>query len=129
MHAKPQKRLESSGMSNRLANVPAVHRVLACPQLGDAIVRHGVTLVRDAVRDALAEVRLAIHNGLATPGIEAVAGRALEVLADRTHAAYPEVINATGVLIHTNLGRAPTRGLPPTGYLALEARSRDRRAW
>jgi len=37
--------------------------------------------------------------------------------------AYPAVINATGVLLHTNLGRAPmSQALPQTlqGYLALE---------
>ncbi len=34
--------------------------------------------------------------------------------------AYPEVINATGVLIHTNLGRAPRLPAPLPPYLALE---------
>ena len=34
--------------------------------------------------------------------------------------AYPEVINATGVLIHTNLGRAPRLAAPLPPYLALE---------
>jgi len=47
----------------------------------------------------------------------------LVVLNGWTRPAYPEVVNATGVLIHTNLGRAPLPADPPrslASYLALE---------
>ena len=42
------------------------------------------------------------------------------MLERRAAVAYPEVVNATGVLIHTNLGRAPLLASQTSGYLALE---------
>jgi L-seryl-tRNA(Ser) seleniumtransferase len=107
-------------MGTRLAKVPAVHRVLARPELAQAVSRHGLAQVREAVRDALAEVRLALGSGALAPGLATVAERALALLVERTRPAYPQVINATGVLIHTNLGRAPASAALPAAYLALE---------
>ncbi len=54
---------------------------------------------------------------------EALEGEILDTLRTGVASAYPAVINATGVLLHTNLGRAPLpRRLPPSlkSYLALE---------
>ena len=86
--------------------VPAVDRVVetieaAHPELPPWAVRAGV-------RRAVAEARERLAAGGAEPGI--VAG--IEERA-RTHAAalagpHPaRVVNATGVVLHTNLGRAP----------------------
>ena len=55
--------------------------------------------------------------------VEALEHEILDVLRVSTVAAYPSVVNATGVLLHTNLGRAPLwRDLSPSleSYLALE---------
>jgi L-seryl-tRNA(Ser) seleniumtransferase len=81
--------------------------------------RHGATAVRDAIRSVVSEARGQIERGGAAPSIEAVVRRVLELLAE-SRPGYPEVINGTGILIHTNLGRAPRlEGLLPS-YLALE---------
>jgi L-seryl-tRNA(Ser) seleniumtransferase len=52
--------------------------------------------------------------------LPALVAEARTLLARHAASAYPEVINATGVLIHTNLGRAPRLGVDASGYLALE---------
>ena len=103
-----------------LAALPAVHRLLAEPELRQAAAEHGHVAARDAVREALAEARQRISGGDPAPPIAALVVDARQRLALRAASAYPEVINATGVLIHTNLGRAPR--LDPTlpAYLALE---------
>ena len=82
----------------------------------------------EACRAAAGELRRRIaEDDLAGDALDAACDRLeediLEVLHAFTRPAYPEVINATGVLIHTNLGRAPLSGNIPlsiASYLALE---------
>ncbi|MGY1728969.1 L-seryl-tRNA(Sec) selenium transferase [Geodermatophilus sp. SYSU D01062] len=80
--------------------VPRTDTLLADPALADAASRLGRELVKDAVR----EVQSRIRAGELAPG-DAVAA----VLAGlpSTASALRPVLNATGVLVHTNLGRAP----------------------
>lgn len=90
-----------------------------------AIERFGRATVRDAVRRALDEARGIVDEGGRVPDLEAIVASSLAVLGRLTAAAYPEVINATGVLIHTNLGRAPAMPPPAAAYLALEFNLED----
>ena len=107
-------------MTNPLAGLPAVHRLLAEEPLRQARERHGAATVRAAVREVLADARRRVARGEPTPAAPALAAEAGALLARREVAAYPEVLNATGVLIHTNLGRAPHLAADVSGYLALE---------
>ncbi len=107
-------------MGDQRAALPAVHRLLARPDLHQAILRHGRGACREAVRRAMEEARRAAQAGAPVPDAEQLAARALGFLQATSPFAYPEVINATGVLIHTNLGRAPRLAPPLPPYLALE---------
>ncbi len=107
-------------MANPLATLPAVHRVLALEAMGPERARHGPAAVRQAVREALDGARAGVARGGPAPTPETIAAEAQAALARRASAAYPEVLNATGVVIHTNLGRAPRPGAVAPGYLALE---------
>jgi L-seryl-tRNA(Ser) seleniumtransferase len=92
---------------DRRRSLPSVDRLLAHAALQRAVAQHGRDLAVETARAALADVRAAIQNGAETPDLAALAAeiaRRLAVLARGT--LYP-VINATGVIIHTNLGRAP----------------------
>ena len=82
-------------------------------------------LARDGVREALSlygrealkeEIRNAIGEG-ETQG-EALLARARDLLEHRFPPTLARAINATGVLLHTNLGRAPT---PAAAREALES--------
>ncbi len=83
-----------------LRELPSVDRALADPRL--AGVPHELALV--AVRGALERARAAIRAG-EEPG-DPVEVALAEVASARTPS-LRRVINATGVVIHTNLGRAP----------------------
>ena len=80
--------------------VPRTDTLLADGQLAPAIERLGRDLVKDAVRSVQARVRA----GEVAPA-DAVAA-VLAVLPETAASLLP-VLNATGVLVHTNLGRAP----------------------
>jgi len=80
--------------------VPRTDLLLADPRLAAAERRLGRTLVKAAVGRAQQRAR----DGQITP--EQVADAAVAELPAHAAALTP-VINATGVLVHTNLGRAP----------------------
>lgn len=80
--------------------VPRTDAVLADPRLAEAVHRLGRGLVKRAVVDAQQQARA----GAITPA--EVADAALAAL-PRTATRLRPVLNATGVLLHTNLGRAP----------------------
>lgn len=87
-------------MTDPRRRIPRTDAVLADPRLAAATEALGVTLVKQAVADAQQRAR----TGEIPP--EAVADSALGNLP--AHAtSLRRVINATGVLVHTNLGRAP----------------------
>jgi len=107
-------------MPNPLAAVPAVHRVLAVEALQAACARLGRTVVRAAVREAVAAARTRVARGGSPPQIGDLVHEVTASLERRAVPAYPSVVNATGVIIHTNLGRAPRLREDGPGYLALE---------
>ncbi|HZR85023.1 MAG TPA: L-seryl-tRNA(Sec) selenium transferase [Candidatus Binatia bacterium] len=90
-------------------SLPGVDAVLGSPEAGALCERFPRALVADAVRGVLDDARRRIAAGektapVAVPAIVARAGDAIAALAA---ARPPRVVNATGVVLHTNLGRAP----------------------
>ncbi|WP_409328987.1 L-seryl-tRNA(Sec) selenium transferase [Trujillonella humicola] len=80
--------------------VPRTDTLLADGRLAPAIERLGRDLVKDAVRGVQARIR----SGEVAP---AAAVPAVLAALPATAASLRPVLNATGVLVHTNLGRAP----------------------
>ncbi len=73
---------------------------------GVAVGRHGREAVVGAVRAVLARVRPAVLAGAAPPDAEAVAVQAMAALERAEQPSLRPVFNLTGVVLHTNLGRA-----------------------
>ncbi len=92
--------------------LPAVDDLLRAPELAGLLARDGRTVTTNALRSVLARVRQEIASGLLeSDGVTlALAGLPAAVEQEARKAiAYSlrPVINATGVILHTNLGRAP----------------------
>ncbi|MEW6573209.1 MAG: L-seryl-tRNA(Sec) selenium transferase [Bacillota bacterium] len=86
-----------------LRQLPAVDEVLRWPEISKLLTVYPRGVIVEAVRKVLANVREAVSKGA-----PAETGR--EVLIHQVHGAcrpkLRQVINATGVVLHTNLGRA-----------------------
>ena len=91
-----------------LRQIPSVDELLGRPALRELEARVGHRLVRDAIRRVLADVRGQIASGAASDVSPETLEREIVATA-RTAAEFSlrPVINATGVILHTNLGRAP----------------------
>jgi L-seryl-tRNA(Ser) seleniumtransferase len=110
-----------------LRALPRVDRVAAHAALDDARRALGAAAVSSLARDAVGEARDAVRDGAPAPTLDAVAARAAVMARARIDARVRRVINATGVVLHTNLGRAPlaadaVSALATTaaGYASLE---------
>ncbi len=95
------------GSGQALRRLPSVDRLLSRPDVAALIEAHGRPLTTDAIRAAIDTARLAIQRGGDLPAESTLIEHASDLLRDWTGSRPRPVINATGVIIHTNLGRAP----------------------
>jgi L-seryl-tRNA(Ser) seleniumtransferase len=96
--------------NNPFRNLPSVNEVLAALALQALEREQAHEVIVAAVRQELDELRRRVSQGEAVDGqarADAVAGRVVERLGRELRPKLRKVINATGILLHTNLGRAP----------------------
>src|SRR5579885_2248284 len=105
------KRALSPEKAELLRQIPSVDELLAQPRLAALASRVDRSLV-DVARAALAEIRARIAGDPGTGAVAAFSTGEIETMisdwVERILArSLLPVINATGVVLHTNLGRAP----------------------
>ena len=90
-----------------LRALPKMDLLLARPALAGSPLPYA--LRRQAARQVLDEYRAALRAGAlsAVPGLDELEQSVLRRGAELARPALGRVINATGVVLHTNLGRAP----------------------
>ncbi len=97
-------------MSNVLRNIPSVNELLEKPALRKLVdranrntvvsgVRHFLDNLRNEVQDAAADIKI--------PSASELADRIAHWIVTEDSSNLRPVINATGILLHTGLGRAP----------------------
>jgi L-seryl-tRNA(Ser) seleniumtransferase len=106
---------------SKLRQIPSVDRLLGLKAVQALIDAFGRQQTVDALREALDAVRDDVRAGGEIPDTASLAARASRRLKERLAPTLRPVINATGVIIHTNLGRAP---LSTTAREAMDAISR-----
>lgn len=102
-------------------DLPAVHEVLNHSKLADSLLSVGRPAVVNAIRAVLKELRHALlcrHLSISdTELLDLILNRVVTLLDDVAGDRIVPVINATGVILHTSLGRAP---LAATAIRAVE---------
>lgn len=90
-----------------LRGIPSVDAILHSPQGIDLIGNFGRNLATSAIRQVLDEVREDVKTGSEIPQIDMIVHQAESISEFWTRPSLMPVINATGIILHTNLGRAP----------------------
>ncbi len=92
----------------RLASIPSIDRLLATSWAKELLAEHARAFVVGSVREACDAVRAELRAGRDPgPDLEArIALHARTAAERRTDSGPVAVVNATGVVLHTNLGRA-----------------------
>lgn len=112
-----------------LRNLPSIDTLLQTETAAHLIARFGRPLTLDAFRFVLDEIRTRFKTSgqLDLPATDLILAQAESKLTAWTNSTLHPVINATGVILHTNLGRAPlsdatTRAMDAVsrGYSNLE---------
>jgi len=98
-----------------------VDHLLSNESVATLVATYGRQQTVEALRESLSLARDEIQDGAAAPDDETLVERAAHHLRTRLSPTLRRVINATGVIIHTNLGRAP---LSTAAQAAMEAVSR-----
>jgi L-seryl-tRNA(Ser) seleniumtransferase len=87
--------------------LPKVDALLAHPEVANRTATWGRGPVLAATRRVLDAARQAAGGGEPVPGLDLLAGRVVTELDGLAGRRMRALINATGVVLHTNLGRAP----------------------
>lgn len=110
-----------------LRRLPSIERLLQTEKASRLIVEFGRPLTLDAARVVLANARLNMQNGAEAPESGEIFARINNRLYAATQPTLLPLINAAGVILHTNLGRAPLSAEASqamlrvaTGYSSLE---------
>jgi L-seryl-tRNA(Ser) seleniumtransferase len=104
--------MKSAAKSELFRELPSVDELVHAPDIAALTVCYGTVTVTDAARALLERLRQEIASGLldeaclklALGGLRAAIEKQLR---DALQPSLRPVINATGVILHTNLGRAP----------------------
>ena len=104
--------MKTGPSTNLFRNLPAVDEIVGMPAIRSLTEIYGRESVTDAARNVLARLRQEIASGLLDErALElAISGFAVAIEAQLRQSfkySLRSVINATGVILHTNLGRAP----------------------
>jgi L-seryl-tRNA(Ser) seleniumtransferase len=108
-------------METEFRRLPSVDKVLAEERLIEAGKRYPHDLLVDVIRKRLDCERLSITEGNPCVSLDEIVTSILSELETLTKTSLRRVINASGVILHTNLGRAP---LSPEALTAMDEAGR-----
>ncbi|MEE8392565.1 MAG: L-seryl-tRNA(Sec) selenium transferase [Anaerolineae bacterium] len=106
---------------SKLRQIPSIDRLLGEGTIQELIATYGRRQTVDTLRQTLDAVRDEVRSGADVPDVATIVMQADAHLQQQLAPTLCRVINATGVIIHTNLGRAP---LSAAAQAAMETISR-----
>jgi len=102
----PHRPTQQDGASDPRRHLPSVSDLLEQEAVQALVAEHSRPLALDAIHGALERYRKTLTSTGAPPDLEAVTATVVESLRRNEHDRIRPVVNATGVILHTGLGRA-----------------------
>ena len=104
--------MKTVGKTELFRELPSVDELVRYPALTGLIAGHGQSAITEAARLVLSRIRNEISSGLLDRAalqlaLEDLSGAIQKQVVRSLSYSLRSVINATGVILHTNLGRAP----------------------
>lgn len=87
--------------------IPGVDKLLNAPDIKELISKFNPELVKFAIRETLNGIRQNISKFKSPPSEDYIIHKVTEFIQNLTSKNLKPVFNSTGVIVHTNLGRAP----------------------
>lgn len=102
-----KERDKKDSINKELRRLPSVERVLESSELQPDIDKFSRVLVTEAAQEVIRAIRDQLLQGDACPSRDEIIEKIKQYLAQEELVLLQPVINGTGVILHTNLGRAP----------------------
>jgi len=93
--------------NRQLRVLPGTDELLRNPFVEELIQVHGRTLMVYAARETINQARQLVQAGKDAPDIDSMIAEARAIAIEIGEPSLRPMINATGIVLHTNLGRAP----------------------
>jgi len=94
-------------MESELRRLPSVDKIISDERMKELCASYPHELIVDVVRRNLEEARLSITHGGLSPSLDKIIDSVRSDLQSLFQLNLRRVINASGVILHTNLGRSP----------------------
>ena len=91
-----------------LSKIPAINKILLLDEIQDLIESYNEVAVKSAIKSHIEEVKQGILNEELTevPSLEIIVSEVSKKVEKEDKNSLRRVINATGTILHTNLGRS-----------------------
>ena len=92
---------------SKLQKIPAVDLLLENPRIKETKGKFSTEFVKHCVRTTINQIRIDTKKGENVPAVDEIILKVLSFMNQVSDVSLKKVINATGIMLHTNLGRAP----------------------
>jgi L-seryl-tRNA(Ser) seleniumtransferase len=92
---------------SKLQKIPSVDLLLEHPKIKSTKENFSLEFIKYCIHTTIDQIRIDIKKGVNVPAVDEIVVKVLSFLNHAADVSLKKVINATGIILHTNLGRAP----------------------